>query len=276
MTTPMPQIAMNELTTYRWPFEEDVYYIKQAGYDGIGIWRPKLSDFGEERGIELLLDSQLVVSSLHWAGGFTGSDGRTHRDSIVDATDAIRLASELGTRTLFVHSGSRSGHTHRHARRLFVDALKETLPVAQAHDVQLVIEPMHKLCAGDWTCLSDLDEILDLIESLDSPQLALAIDSYHMLHDPSILDRISRLTDKIAIVQLSDALGEPHEEQDRRLLGEGMLPLGEAVGALKQGGYNGFYEVELFGQDMEWREYQHILQHSKQAADSLLNVYAGT
>ena len=84
------------------------------------------------------------------------------------------------------------------------------------------------------------------------------------------------LVDRIAIVQLGDADCEPWEEQDRRLLGEGRLPLREAVFALKSAGYDGFFEVELLGEDMESRDYDQILAHSKQAADSLLDVYAST
>ena len=41
-------------------------------------------------GIELLADSGLKVSNLLWAGGFTGSDGRSLRESIDDAEEAVR------------------------------------------------------------------------------------------------------------------------------------------------------------------------------------------
>ena len=61
----MAQIAMNELTTFRWSFDEDVRQYVAANYDGIGIWRQKLADFGEEKGSELVRDSQIEVSSLH-------------------------------------------------------------------------------------------------------------------------------------------------------------------------------------------------------------------
>ena len=38
----MERIAVNEMTTYRWSFEEDVYHYAQAGIDAIGVWRQKL------------------------------------------------------------------------------------------------------------------------------------------------------------------------------------------------------------------------------------------
>ena len=50
----MLRLSMNELTTMRWSFEEDVEEYTRAGYDGIGIWRQKLSDVGEAKALELL------------------------------------------------------------------------------------------------------------------------------------------------------------------------------------------------------------------------------
>ncbi len=91
----MSKIAINEMTTYRWSFEEDVHNYAAAEVSAIGIWRQKLSDFGEDKGIELLAENGMVASSLLWAGGFTGSDGRSFKESVADADEAIRLAAAL-------------------------------------------------------------------------------------------------------------------------------------------------------------------------------------
>ena len=121
----MALLSISETTTFRWSFEEDVTRYAAAGIPAIGVWRQKLSDYGEAKGIELLAESRMAVSHLFWAGGFTGSDGRSFRASIEDAADALRTAAALGTHTLVAHSGARAGHTFNHARRLFKDALAE-------------------------------------------------------------------------------------------------------------------------------------------------------
>src|ERR1041385_2445400 len=121
----MAGLSINEMTTYRWSFEEDVLNYRAAGVGAIGVWRQKLADFGEEKGIELLAESRLEVSNLLWAGGFTGSDGHSYRESIKDAVEAIRLAAALKAGCLVIYSGGRNGHTQNHARRLFVTALRE-------------------------------------------------------------------------------------------------------------------------------------------------------
>ena len=80
----MLRLAINELTTYRWTLEQDLESYRQAGINGIGVWRQKLTDYGVQQGVELVYESGMEVSSLQWAGGFTGNDGSSHRESIQD------------------------------------------------------------------------------------------------------------------------------------------------------------------------------------------------
>lgn len=265
----MAQLSINEMTTYRWSFEEDVAQYQAAGIAGIGVWRQKLSDFGEARGVELLAESDLQVSNLLWAGGFTGSDGRTLRDSIEDAVEAVHLAAQLRAPCLVVYSGARAGHTYNHARRLLRDALTELLPVAASAEVTLAIEPMHGECAAEWTFLTTLDESLALLDAMRNPRLQLAFDTYHLGQDPKVLDRIAEIAGRIAVVHLGDGRGTPHREQNRSRLGEGSIPLAEIVSALSHGGYRGFYDVELMGEEIEASDYRELLEHSKQAFAAL-------
>ncbi len=263
---------MNEMTTYRWSFEEDVANIAAAGIPAIGVWRQKLSDFGEEKGIELLAESGLAVSSLLWAGGFTGSDGRSFRDSIDDAADAIRLAAQMHAPCLVVYSGARAGHTHNHARRLVRDALAEVLPLADELGVTLGIEPMHANCAAEWTFLTTLDDALALMDDVGHASLKLTFDTYHLGQDRAILDQVGRLAGRIAIVHLGDSREPPQREQNRTRLGEGNIPLSAIVAALTAAGYEGDYDVELMGDDIEASCYQSLLEQSKAAYGKLLAV----
>ncbi|MCP4812522.1 MAG: sugar phosphate isomerase/epimerase, partial [Planctomycetaceae bacterium] len=128
-----PRLSISELTTYRWTFDEDVYHYGQMGISALGVWRQKLADFGEDKGRELLADSEMDVSSVFWAGGFTGSDGRNQRESLADAGEAIELAAFLEASCLLLYTGPRGGHTFNHADRLFRSALDELMPIAEHH-----------------------------------------------------------------------------------------------------------------------------------------------
>ncbi len=81
----MAGLSINEMTTFRWTLEEDVTRYRACGIEAIGVWRRKLADYGEAKGIELLAASGMAVSNLLWAGGFTGSDGHSYQESLADA-----------------------------------------------------------------------------------------------------------------------------------------------------------------------------------------------
>ena len=266
----MARLSMNEITTFRWSFEEDVQNYSALGIDAIAVWRQKLSDFGEEKGLELLADTGLRVSALQWAGGFTGSDGRTFRESVDDAFEAVQLAGDLNAHCLILYSGSRAGHTHNHARRLFRNALKELAPAASEQNVLLAIEPMHVGCAAEWTFLNGFEDALEIIQAIECPQVRLAFDAYHLGQDRDALGRLPELVPLLALVQLGDARRAPTGEQNRCRLGEGTVPLREIDATLNQAGYQGFYDVELMGEDLDNSDYRELILQSKQTFESLL------
>ena len=199
----MLRLSMNEMTTMRWSFEEDVVEFSQANFDGIGVWRPKVSDIGEEAAIAILEHRGLKCSNLLWAGGFTGSDGCSFRDSVQDAVEAIRTAARLKCDCLVIYSGSWGGHTRSHANRLVTNALNQIVPFAEEFGVSLAIEPMHPGCSGDWTFLETIEETLELIDPIESPSLGLVLDTYHFaLHKPD-LGLLKDIGHRVAIVPVS-------------------------------------------------------------------------
>ena len=261
-TSWMSRMAVSELSTYRWSFEEDVLRYKEHGFQAIGVWRPKLSDCGEAKGRELLVEQQMKVSSVNWAGGFTGSDGRTFRESIHDALDAIDIAAQLEADCLVVLAGSRSGHTRNHAKRLLAQALQVLAEAAQAVGIQLAVEPMHIGCAHDFTFLTSVPDTLDVISAIGRSNCGIVFDSYHMAQDLNAMDWLPSIVPFIRLVQLGDAKRAPIGEQNRCLLGEGKVPLAALVKTIEQYGYEGYYEVELLGEDVEHYDYSEILSQS--------------
>lgn len=261
----MALLSVNETTTFRWSFEEDISQYMAAGIPAMGVWRQKLSDCGEEKALDLLQESGLRASHLFWAGGFTGSDGRTFRASIEDAVEALRTAASLGAGSLVVYSGARAGHTHNHARRLFKDALVELAPLAAELGVALAVEPMHPGCAAEFTFLTSLDDALAIVDLVANERVKIVLDTYHLGAEPNLIQRIPEIAPRVALVQLGDTKLAPKGEQNRCRLGDGVVPLGKIVRALLDGGYDGYFDVELLGEEFESADYGALLQHAKEA-----------
>lgn len=266
---------MNEVTTFRWSFEEDVRRYREAGYQAIGVWRQKLSDYGEEDGVDLLAESGLKVTNLLWAGGFTGSDGRSFEEAIDDAAHAVRLAGAMNANCLVVYTGGRNNHTIRHAERLLQTALERLLDLAEAAEVTLAIEPMHPACASEWTFLTDLESTIALVERFRTKHLKMVFDAYHFGHDRAVLANMEEIVPHTALVQLGDRLTAHNIDNDRCQLGCGVVPLSEIVSSLLDAGYEGDFDVELAGQDIELADYASLLSTSRLAFDELLAPVRG-
>ena len=149
-------------------------------------------------------------------------------------------------------------------------ALVELAPQAAELGVTLAIEPMHPGCADQWTFLTTLDDTLELLAAVASPQVKMVLDTYHLGQEDGLVDRLSAILPHVAIVQLGDARQPPEGEQNRCRLGEGVVPLAEIVAALKAGGYDGYYDVELLGEELESADYPSLLKHAKEAFESLV------
>lgn len=268
----MARVSINEFTTYRWSFEQDVIEYSNKGFAGISVWRQKLSDFGESKGVELLRKQGLGVASLLWAGGFTGSDGRSFQESVQDARDAIHLAASLQAETLVIFSGGRSGHTHNHARRLLTQGLQQLAPLALERGVKLGLEPVHPRCAESSSFITDLDDAVEILDRLDCLAVGLVLDVYYWGLLPDIVPRAEQLAKRTCLVQIGDGRFEPDAEQNRCPLGEGIIPLREIVAALQAGGYDGYYDVELVGEEIEHLDNHMLLDRTRAACEQILSL----
>jgi sugar phosphate isomerase/epimerase len=132
------------------------------------------------------------------------------------------------------------------------------------------LEPMHPGCADEWTFCTSLDETIALLEAIAHPKVKMVFDTYHLGLEKDVARRIADIVPHIAIVQLGDARRPPEGEQNRCRLGDGIVPLREIVAALKAGGYDGFYDVELLGEEVETDDYSSLLEHAKEAFGKLV------
>lgn len=255
----MPRVSINEMTTFRWSFDEDVTNYRDCGIDGIGVWRRKLAEFGEERGCELLRDSGMTVTSLSSAGGFTGSDGQTFREAVDDALEALRLAAEIQAGCLVVVTGSRCGHTLNHARRLVRDALLELGDAGAELGVQIAVQPMRPLPAERWTFLTSLDATLDLLHRCNHPQVGFVFDVFHLWREGGLEAPIADIARWIKIAALCDVRSPARSEDDRCLPGAGMIPLREIVRELENAGFRGWYDVQVLCEESWKADYGELI-----------------
>lgn len=256
----MRKLAVSEVTTHQWTFGEDVTHYVRAGLDGIGVWRDKLDQFGQDQGLALLENSGLQVANLVDAGYFLSKTRSQTRRAIEDVIEAIQLAQALKTDCLLIVTGD-VGSFHRtldQARQIVIGAFKELAPVAQAAGVRLAIEPIHQRYGG-YTFLHDIPATLDIVDAVGSPAVGLFFDTDHLYESPNLFKDIEIAGDRIFCVHINDMPAQPGPGIDRKVLGDGIIPLKEIFSAIDATGYQGFYDVEIMSDDVWSRDYDQLL-----------------
>jgi sugar phosphate isomerase/epimerase len=262
----MMRLSVNHLTTFAWDLDDELIAYHREGFRAIGLWRPKLSGFGEERTADLLRELGISVSSLSWAGGFTGTNRWSFEDSLADARAAIKQAALVGAECLAIVSGPRSGHIDSHARRLITEALSVLAPEAAEAGVALALQPMRRDFSRSWTFLHAIDETLEVIGTAGRG-LKIAFDVYHLCNERRLVARIPELAPHVAVVQLCDSPATARGE--RRMLGDGEIPLSTILRAFDEAGYAGYYELAAWSRSLWRRDYCELLRECRARFDSL-------
>lgn len=266
--TPL-KLSLSQMTTRRWSLSDEVFQLKQTGYDAIGLWRPKLVEYGDQRAAEMLQKARLSVASLSFAGGFTGGCGFSYLEAVNDGRQAIDQARVLGAKNVIVVGGSQNGHTVRHSRRLVVDGLKELGDLAAHAGTRLCVLPMQSFFSKRWTFLNTLDHALDVINQISHPSVCLAFDAYHLWQEPRLLERIPEIAPLTGIVQISDSDRLPTSDQDRLLPGEGLIPLTNLIQAFQLAGYAGYFDIQVWSGNVWKSNYAHLIEQSHAVVTSM-------
>ena len=255
----MQRVSICQLSTSRWSFHQDVLKYAALQCHSVGIWRTKVDEIGTQEAADFLFEMKSGVSSIHWCGGFTGSEGISYVDALNDAIESVKLAGILGAETLIAHPGARNGHTHRHSYRLLETALNAIIPVATDYGVRIALEPMQFLHRCPWTFLNGFEQVQKVLNNYDPADVGFALDLFHMGADFKLLEKLPELTDRLALVQVSDRLRTGDYSGKRCPLGTGALPLREWLLKLAEIDYRGHYEIETWGVASTPQDYHKII-----------------
>ncbi len=157
----------------------------------------------------------------------------------------LRLASELGVRTVVVHPGMLPRTTTRAERReeirLNVEAWRELGELAGELGCRLALENMTRrgFCAPA--------ELLELLAAIDSPAVGIAFDSSHahMTRDLDLAAAIAEFGPRLWATHLSDNDGSGDQH---RTPGNGTIDWPALMAALAAIDYDGLVNLEIPGE----------------------------
>ncbi len=264
------RFSVNQMTTMRASFEEDLSARQLAGVSAIGLWRKKIVEVGESVAAQAVRKSGLDVTTLSYAGGFSGSAGLQFREALEDGYDALFTAAAVGARTLIVSPGSRGRYTARHEFRLVTQAIRELSVVAEELNIQLAVMPRTARHAGKWTSLHSLEQAITLCDATGRSNVGVVFDTFYLAEDTDALSVAEQCAERIFVLQLNDTLDSSGLEYAQCVPGAGNLPVRETIQCLYGSGFSGDVDVQIFAEEIWKQDVNETLTACQRQVSSLL------
>ena len=255
-TDDLARLSINRWSLRTTPIQEFLEATAAAGIGKVGLWRQDVEEVGLDALRRRTDDAGLHVTSLCRGGFLTAADPAERRAALEDNRRAIEETVGLGAPTLVMVVGgvTREDKDLTAARARVAEGIAELAPYAEDAGITLSLEPMHPMFGADRAVLSTTHQALDVAEQVASPAVGVVVDTYHVWWDPQLAGAIERAarSDRLLCYQVCDwnlpLAAEPL--YSRGYMGDGFIDFPAITTLIKNAGYTGDIEVEIFNEDV--------------------------
>lgn len=243
--------------------------VAHAGFTAVALTEAALRELPLLTLRRELADRGLAVSSVNSAGYFL-FEGEAARAQDRRNHELLEQTAALGEARLNVIVGGNSAMPLADARKKAVEALARFSEEAARLNVRLALEPYVPWRATTHNCINTISQVEAIIASI--PTLTTTVDLYHLWWEPDLDKVLAGASAPIGLLQICDVAIIDNELPRRMPLGEGFLPWGKHVGALRAGFPGIPIELELFASQLPSRHWLNILSASARALATLMET----
>jgi sugar phosphate isomerase/epimerase len=256
-----PRYAVIDASTPRLSFAEALVAYEAGGAQAIGITESRLRDLDGDL-------ARLRASSLSVSGCFLTTYsilpgpmqpvsflGRALPPASTDPhvrvgemIASMRRLAPFDPDVFFVLSGPRRGYGEHEARAAVVEGLGRLAAAADELGKTLALEVFDPVL-DEYTFLHAIPDAVALLDEVDRPNIGLAIDIWQLGLGPRVVPDVRAHAHRIVSVHLNDRRDPSRCLWDRVLPGDGVSDLPGILGALDDGGFDGWYELEILSDD---------------------------
>jgi len=289
----MNRLSLNTATCKHLTVGQCVDLASAYELEAVGVWRDRVQEIGVDQAAHIIRNAGLRVSSLCRGGFITSSDSAQIAYAMADNRLAIDEAAILGAKELVMvvgglpssfpmmglpHTDTASTDKDLVAARLRMESrIAELVPYAREHGVRLALEPMHPLFTADRGVLTTLAQALDVAADYSFDEVGVVIDTYHTWWDPDLASSIVRAGSegRISSYQICDWILplKANTLNSRGMMGDGYIDFPTITSWVRQAGYAGDVEVEIFNEDIWAQPGEVTLTQMSQRYASLVEPY---
>jgi len=255
-----PRISVSNISTWKWSVAQDAAFLKAIGVGAIGLMSRKL-DPDLEGAIAALQDAGLVVTQIAAAG----LDKRLIAPADADGSPALRslkptidIAAKLGCGCYFTAGTTPSRMPTDEAFDLLVAAVPPLKAYADQQGVPLSLEHSNVGLRDNGF----VNTLRDAFEFAERTGLGVDVEIQNCWVERRLPEMIRDNISRVTLVQVSDYRVGETPRMNRRVLGDGDIPLEWLLGLLLDSGYKGYFEIETLGPAIEEEGYESSLKRS--------------
>lgn len=212
----------------------------------VSIWGDEIGKVGEKAALQALRAADFTVSGYNRIGPFTS-------EGLAAAEGELERAARCGADHVFVFTGGFRGGERdlAEARNRVADTIAALLESARKIGVTLALEPLHPMLVGDRTLIASLTEANHICDELGAG-IGVVVDVYHVWWDTRLASEIARAgrAERILGFHVNDWLVPTGDLlTDRGMMGDGVIDLAGIFGLVREAGFSGPVEVEIFSAD---------------------------
>lgn len=262
------KLCIHTKTTKSWSLEKAVEKYSAAGIGGVSIWRDAANAFpgGLKAAGEMVRSEGVEIVSYVRGGFFTGLSNEVRLNAIDENKRMIDEAAELGAPLIVMVCGATPGQSLFESRKQIVEGFSAIMPHAEAAGVKLGIEPLHPMYAGSRSAVSTMAQSNAICDEVGHDHLGITVDVFHVWWDDQLEAQIKLTGEKgrLFSFHICDWKDQPEDMlNDRGLMGEGVIDIPKIRGWVKDAGFDGFDEVEIFSNKywaMDQDEYLELIK----------------
>ena len=239
-----------------WPPERIIDACAKRGISGVVFWRREIGSKAAEIG-ERARSTGVKIAGLCRSPFLVGPLAADSDAAIMDAFhESIDMTAALGAPVLTIVTGGTDPGTKGliDTQKRLSDRVARGAGYAKQAGISLALEPLNPAYGGSRTCLMTVRDALRVCNWIDSLNVGIAVDVYHVWWDTALRESLAEAKGRIFGYHLCDWLADTQDVLlDRGMMGDGIADLPAIRSAVEAAGYEGPCEVEIFSARNWWK-----------------------
>lgn len=251
-----PRISVTTISTWSWDVEQDIAFFLAESIPAMGV---PMTKFGEaiDADVEALRASGIPVTAV--SGAASESLVESGETTLAALMPGIDVTQQLNSSSFYFVTGPTPPQMPTdHAYAGLIRCLPQAVSYARDKGVRLAIEH-NSISSREIGFVHSVAGVAEIARQTD---IDICLELQNCWFEPDLPKLFRENVDHFCVVQVSDYLVGEAIKFNRRVPGDGSMPLEWMIGELLDAGYKGYFEIELLGPAIEAEGYAPAIHRS--------------